>query len=240
MEWRACYDHLPSGDPFGRRLSCTSQAESRSVDTRNPDAHAVHAREHPRGLPRRRAQPPGEPDRPPGSADRQGEVRHLRRRERGRAAGVGARVPQRRLALGLLSRSDLHAGPRRGDARGVLRAALRRHRHRERSVVRRPLHERALRLAAAQSRRHVEEADRELQHLRRRLADRLADAAPRRTGVGVAPLSRARKRRRIFLTQRRRDRVGHDRQRQLRRGDVLGVAERRRRPRHPVDRFDLG
>ena len=53
-----------------------------------------------------------------------------------------------------------------GHARRVLRAALRARRRRARSVVRRPLDERALRVAAAQSRRLVEAADRELQHVR--------------------------------------------------------------------------
>ena len=117
------------------------------------------------------------------------------------------------------------------DARGVLRPALRQRRRRRRALLGRPLDDRALRHAPARRRTAASTTSpQRVQLLGRRLADRLADAAPGRPGLGLEALPRAARaaaRLTAVLTQRRRDRLRHDRQRELRRGHVLGVGQRR-------------
>ena len=201
--------------------------------------HRFHSREHRRGLSRRVSKPAGEPDRPQRSPHRQSEVRYFRRRQGSRATGDGSRVPQRRLAVRLLPRSNIHARCRNGNARRIFCAALRRSRCDARSVVGRAVDERALRVTLVESRRLLEGSDGFLQHFRRRFADRLADAEARRACVGVKAISRN-ERGQPILESRRRNRVGHDRQRELRRRIVLGIDQCRRRASGADARLDLG
>ena len=109
-------------------------------------------------------------------------------------------------------------------------------------MVGRPIDECALFHAHVERRRQLAKSDRDVQHVARRFADRFADAAPRRTRVRIEALSRDRRAAGddAVLAQRRRDCVGHDRQRQLRGRNVLGIAQCRGRDRHPDDRLDLG
>ncbi len=89
--------------------------------------------------------------------------------------------------------------------------------------------------------RRLAERGRPLQQLGRPLADRLADAAVGGARAGVEALPRAPGgRRRALHPRRQRGRLGHHRQRQLRRGDVLGVGQRHRRAAGAGGDLDLG
>ena len=92
-------------------------------------------------------------------------------------------------------------------------------------------------------RRQLEEPDRDLQLDRRPVADGVADAAPGRPGLGVEglPTERAAARaRRRLLRPRRRGGVRHHRQRELRRGHVLGGGQRGGRAAGADAALDLG
>ena len=119
------------------------------------------------------------------------------------------------------------------DARGVLRPALRRRRRRRASRLGRPLDERATSRPACSTQTGTG-ATCSARTTPRPTCRRPASQMPRLVGLAWASqlyreLARAPRRRRRLLAQRRRDRLRHHRQRQLRRGHVLGVGQRRRR-----------
>ena len=207
------------------------------------DAAPVQPRRGAARLSRRRPQPAHQRAGARRGARRARQVRHLRRRQGGGAARDGLRLPQGRHPVGLLPRSDLHAGAGRDHGARVLRPALRPRRPRSGAGVRRPLDDRPLRHPHAEDRRHLEEPGRDLQLDRRPVADGVADAAAGRPGLGVEALPPSERLRELgerLLRSRRRGGVRHHRQRELRRGHVLGVGQRGRRAAGADAALDLG
>ena len=130
------------------------------------------------------------------------------------------------------------------DARAVLRPALRPRRRRGRALVGRPADDRPLRHAHARRRRHLEGPHRDAT-TRPPTSRPTGSQMPRLVGLGYASkLYRAARRRCTgspdFSNERQRGRLRHDRQRQLRRGDVLGVGQRHRRAAGARGDLDLG
>ena len=135
------------------------------------------------------------------------------------------------MALGLLT------------AGAVLRPALRGRRRGARALLGGPVDERPLRDLHARGGRQLQGSGGPGQLVGRRLADRLADAAPGGARLRLEALPRAAGAPEIMATvlaQRRRGGLRHDRQRELRRGDVLGGGQRRGRPAVADAALDLG
>jgi len=181
------------------------------------------SREHRRGLPRRIPQPSGQPDRPQ-------EVLTVRQRfgifGDGKGSGSGrdgARVPQGRLALRLLSRQTFMFASHR-HAREFSPSSTRT-RTSSRSLVGRPFDERALRVPPPQSRTAVGRIRSRNYNISADVSRQDRRCATRRPCVVVEALSRVDELRSMTQFSREGNEIawGTIRQRELRRGDVLGV-----------------
>ena len=122
--------------------------------------------------------------------ERQGQVRHLWRRQGSGPAGDGARLPQRRLAFRLLPRPDLDVRPGGDEHPGIFRPTLRPRRCGARSCHRRPSMNAHFATRYPESDGSWKDQTASYNVSRRCFTDRLADAAPGRAGLCLRTVPR--------------------------------------------------